>query len=99
MLAVGIERDRVPDDYSLRGGDIDRANAALAALDFAQLASDAGEPGDVLIAESGLGQLHAVVLTPGGHIHAHATLRQVVETPGAVPWPVLATWRAPLIEA
>ncbi|MGQ0660217.1 peptidoglycan endopeptidase [Sphingosinicella sp.] len=93
MMAAGIGRERTPDDYRLRGSDIDAANAGLAAMGFVRLPSDRGEPGDVLVAKSGPGQLHAAVLTPGGYVHAHAGLRRVVETPGALPWPVLAAWR------
>lgn len=93
MMATGIARERAPDDYRLRGGDIDQMNAGFAALGFVRLAPDRCKPGDVLVAESGPGQLHAAVLTPAGYVHAHAALRRVVEAPGALPWPVLAAWR------
>lgn len=92
-IAAGIAPERMPDDYRLRGGKVDPVNAGLAALGFVQLPSDHGEPGDVLVASSGPGQLHAAVLTPGGYVHAHAGLRRVVETPGALPWPIVSAWR------
>lgn len=50
-------------------------------------------PGDVLLVRAGLGQHHFLVLAKNGYIHADARLGRVVETPGAVMWPVLAAWR------
>jgi murein DD-endopeptidase / murein LD-carboxypeptidase len=103
MLAAGIPRDRLPDDYPLRGcaidKAIDRASTELLALGFISLPLDQCRPGDVLVTQSGSQQLHAVVLTAGGYVHAHIGQRRVVETPGAVPWPPLAAWRAPIVEA
>ena len=49
--------------------------------------------GDLLMVEAGPGQLHMIVMVPGGYVHADARLRRVVEAPGAPPWPVLAAWR------
>lgn len=93
MNATEIARDRVPEDYRLRDGDVRRMNAGFARLGFSPLPADKAEPGDIVVANSGPGQLHAVLLTPGGYIHAHAGLGRVVETPGAPPWPVHAAWR------
>jgi hypothetical protein len=52
-----------------------------------------GRAGDVALVRSGPGQLHLVILTGGGFVHADAMLRRVVERPGAVPWPVIGCWR------
>ena len=49
--------------------------------------------GDVLLVEAGPGQHHFLVLVEEGFVHADAGLGRVVETPGAVPWPVIAAWR------
>ena len=65
--------------------------ATLASLGLAPVAR--GEAGDVALASSGPGQLHLMILTPGGFVHADAMLRRVVERPGAVPWPLLGWWR------
>lgn len=91
--ATAIDVERVPDDYPLRGGKIEAAEAGFEQAGFVRLQPSEAQAGDVLIAGSGPGQLHAVVLTPGGYVHAHAGLRRVVETPGTVPWPGLAAWR------
>lgn len=55
-------------------------------------AADAGA-GDVLLVEAGPGQHHFLILLEHGFVHADARLGRVVETPGAVGWPVLAAWR------
>lgn len=91
--AIGMEPDRAPDDYHPGGGDPEGADRAFRVCGFARLAEDQVEAGDVLLVRSAPTQLHAVVLTRGGYIHAHAGLRRVVETPGAVPWPVISAWR------
>lgn len=90
--AMEIGAELVPDDYALRGGEIGELEDGLVRAGFLSVPGEA-EAGDVLIARSGPGQLHAVVLTPGGHVHAHAGLRRVVETPGVPPWSVLGAWR------
>lgn len=91
--AIGIEPDQAPDDYRLGDGDPDAAGTAFRSCGFTRLPENEAEPGDVLLVRIASTQLHAVVLTRGGHIHAHAGLRRVVETPGAVPWPVVSAWR------
>jgi cell wall-associated NlpC family hydrolase len=93
VIATGVEEVRVPDDYPLRGGDPAQMDAVFEALGFARVPYDRREPGDVLVARSGPGQLHVVVLTADGYVHAHAGLRRVVEAPGALPWYPLAAWR------
>lgn len=93
MLAGSVDLARVPDNYRLRGGNVDAANAVLDALGFIRLPADQGKPGDVVVLRSGPAQLHGAVLTPAGYIHAHAGLRRVIETPGPLPWPVLSAWR------
>ena len=39
-------------------------------------------------------QLHLMVGTGAGFVHAHAGLRRVVEMPGESPWPIIGWWRA-----
>jgi lipoprotein Spr len=93
MFAADIERDRVPDDYRLDGGDPEALRAGFGACGFSPLGMDQAEAGDVLLVRSAPAQIHAVVLTPDGFVHAHAGLRRVVETPGPIPWPVMCAWR------
>ncbi len=93
VMAAGVDPKRAPDDYRLRGGDPNVVNAGLIAGGFERLSPDQAGAGDVLVVRSAPEQLHAVVLTPEGHVHAHAGLRRVVETPAPVPWPILSAWR------
>lgn len=93
MLATETPPAGVPDDYHLRDGDTTRMNAAFDASGFFRLPVEQAEAGDVLVARSGPGQLHTLILTLGGYVHAHAGLRRIVEAPGTPPWPVLAAWR------
>jgi murein DD-endopeptidase / murein LD-carboxypeptidase len=93
MIAADVARDRVPDDYRLDGGDPDELHGGLDACGFARLGVEEAGSGDVLLVSSAPTQIHAVVLTADGFVHAHAGLRRVVETPGAVPWPVISAWR------
>ncbi len=39
-------------------------------------------------------QLHLMIGTGAGFVHAHAGLGRVVEMPGVSPWPVIGWWRA-----
>jgi murein DD-endopeptidase / murein LD-carboxypeptidase len=81
-----------PRDYALRGGDVDRAGAALAAAGLRAIGSEGAVAGDVILIGEGAGQLHLAVLTPTGFVHADAKLRRVVETPGR-PANILGFWR------
>ncbi|HEY8605002.1 peptidoglycan endopeptidase [Tsuneonella suprasediminis] len=85
----------LPNGYALRNtpsGDY-RAWVARAGL---IPASDAVEPGDILLARPGPAQLHLMVAISGGRfVHAHIGLRRVVATPGPPQWPVVAHWRLP----
>lgn len=81
-------------DYGLRSGDPDEVNGEFAASGFVRIATAEAGPGDVLLVQAGHRQLHVVILTPEGYLHADAALRRVVEVPGAVAWPVVGAWRA-----
>ncbi len=75
--------DAALDDYPLRG-------LALPDIIYAfcqsGLTQRQGPPqtGDIALITCGHGQYHVALLGPDSHIHAHAGLRRVVETPG---WP------------
>ena len=51
------------------------------------------DPGDLALVRPGPLQLHLMIGTGAGFVHAHAGLGRVVETPGLSPWPVLGWWR------
>ena len=81
-----------PRGYGLRFGDEARARGWLAAAGLR--AVEEARPGDVALVRPGPLQLHLMIVAPGGHVHAHAGLGRVVETPGASPWPLIGHWRA-----
>ncbi len=83
----------VPRGYSVRTAD----GAGVAALiDVAGLKRVRRDPaaGDLVLLKSGPAQCHLVVMTDAGFVHADAGIGRVVETPGPVPWPVIAVWEA-----
>ena len=91
-LTQAGHRGAAPRGYGLRSGD-----AALVRgwLEQAGLrAVEQGQAGDLALVRPGPLQLHLMILVPGGHVHAHAGLGRVVETPGPSPWPVIGHWRA-----
>ncbi len=83
----------LPTGYALRGAH----QAMLPLAQAAGLGAIDGQyrAGDVLLVQAGPAQAHLLILTGDGFIHAHAGLRRVVHTPGALPWTVLAGWRLP----
>lgn len=78
---AGIILYPAPDDYALRGTKRADVEAGLVA---AGLVRRIGKPacGDVALVHCGHGQLHLAIVGAQSHIHAHAGLRRVVETPG-----------------
>lgn len=92
-LASKLPIDLVPTGYSLRS----EATEDLLALTFEdrvkRIPPSEAQAGDVLLVRAGAGQSHFLVLLENGFVHADARLGRVVETPGAVVWPVLAAWR------
>lgn len=80
---AGVEIAPTFDDYPLRGMSLPDIISTFTAsgLTFRQ-----GVPriGDIALIDCGHGQYHVALLGPDSHIHAHAGLRRVVETPG---WP------------
>jgi murein DD-endopeptidase / murein LD-carboxypeptidase len=84
-------RGVVPRGYGLRSGDEALARAWLCEAGLAVVPE--GRAGDLALVRPGPLQLHLMILVPGGHVHAHAGLGRVVETPGPSPWPVIGHWR------
>ena len=88
-LVFGVRE--VPRGYSVRTAD----GAGVAALiDAAGLRRVRRDPvsGDLVLVKSGPAQCHLVVMTGAGFVHADAGIGRVVETPGSLPWPVIAIW-------
>ena len=94
-MASGVDPARVRQDYGLRTSDPEVVHRDFDQCGFFRVAPAAAAAGDVLLVKSGPMQLHVVVLTDLGYLHADASLRRVVEVPGPVPWPALSAWRWP----
>lgn len=77
--------------YGLRSGDAARACAWIDETGLVRVAEAA--VGDLMLVRPGPMQLHLMIRVEGGHVHAHAGLGRVVETPGPCPWPVIGVWR------
>ena len=92
-LAARLPEEMVPTGYRLRSV----AGEDVPALDMGgrtcPVSPADARAGDVLLVEAGPGQHHFLVLVEDGFVHADAGLGRVVETPGAIPWPVIAAWR------
>ena len=91
MLAYGVGDDDVRRDYRLSGDYRHELMAGLA-NGFRRVARRAARVCDLMLVEVSASQLHLVVRTETGFVHADAR-RGVVETPGAPEWPVIATYR------
>jgi murein DD-endopeptidase / murein LD-carboxypeptidase len=83
----------VPRGYSVRTADGAGVAAFIDAAGLSRVRRDA-RAGDLVLLKSGPAQCHLVVMTAAGFVHADAGIGQVVETPGAPPWPVIAIWEA-----
>lgn len=96
-VAMGREAQRdVPCAYGLRSGDVARAEGWLraAGLRPVERGVAGGQPGDLVLVRPGPLQLHLMIGTGTGFVHAHAGLGRVVEMPGVSPWPVIGWWRS-----
>ena len=92
-LAAELPAELLPSGYRLRSEvGPDMLSLTLDDRVAPIPAAEAGE-GDVLLVQTGAGQHHFLILLDNGFVHADAMLGRVVETPGAVAWPVVAAWR------
>lgn len=80
-----------PPRYSMRGGHPARFENGLRAAGLRPVRK--GRPGDLVLVQAGVAQVHLMIATGDGHVHAHAGLGQVVEMPGPSPWPVIGHYR------
>lgn len=85
-------------NYRLQSGDVGEVERELGGLGFDRSAPSAADAGNLLLVRVNHAQLHIVLLTPEGYLHADAGLRRVVEVPGPVPWPIVSAWRYALEE-
>lgn len=93
VAAIAMDKTPPLAAYTMRGNHW-RAIALVAAeMGLAEIFPGEARPGDLLMVEPGPGQLHMIVMTPNGFVHADARLRRVVEAPGRPAWPVLCAWR------
>jgi cell wall-associated NlpC family hydrolase len=83
-----------PTGYALRNSCGDQWQALLDAA-FTRRWSNVPQPGDVIVTAPAPNQQHLGIWTGASLIHAHAGLRKVVETPGAVDAPIIGIWFAP----
>jgi lipoprotein Spr len=91
--AAGVAAERVRRDYPLSGPGLAEVEHGLCDLGCFPVPSEKPQPGDVVLCSPGAGQIHLLVATESGFVHADAGLRMVVERPGPAPWPVLGVWR------
>jgi hypothetical protein len=91
--AAGVPAEKVRCDYALRGQRRAEIEEGLSDLGFQPVPGDIPEAGDILVCEVGPAQLHLVVRTASGFVHADARLRMVVERPLPLPWRVDSIWR------
>lgn len=91
LVAYGIGANAVRRDYRLSGDHRGELMAGLAGV-FRRVARGALRAGDLMLVEVSMRQVHLMVRTEEGFVHADAR-RGVVETPGAPEWPVVAVYR------
>lgn len=91
--AAGMAKAEIRSDYSLRGESRATIEHDLCDLGCRLVGSNDAEPGDIMVCAAGPAQMHVIVFTGTGFVHADAGLRMVVERPCPVPWPVLSIWR------
>ena len=90
VAALALGR-AAPRGYGLRSGDTAKAADWLKAAGLRPVME--GGAGDLALVRPGPLQLHLMVGTGAGFVHAHAGLRRVVEMPGESPWPIIGWWR------
>lgn len=89
---------RLPAGYALRTRRLPPLEPVVLRLGLLE-ATDAVRPGDVVMVRPGPGQHHLAIATAAERfVHAHASLRRVVEGPLHAAWPVIGHWRLPCPE-
>lgn len=91
IIAHEIDSRTVRRDYRLRGDHRRELMTGLAS-EFRRVPPSRQRAGDLILIRVADDQCHLAIRTPEGFVHADVR-RGVVETPGAPPWPVVATYR------
>lgn len=92
LAAFGLPEEIVRRDYRVRGEHRLEAEQCLRRY-FRSVPQKQLRAGDVMLLEVARDQLHLAVKTDAGFVHAHSTIRRVVETPGMPEWPLLGVYR------
>jgi hypothetical protein len=92
-FACGIEAERVPRNYALRGQALVEIERQLRDLGGRRVEIPVLFLGDIALCRAGPAQFHMVVITPFGFVHADAGLRRVVQRPFPIPWMMESAWR------
>jgi hypothetical protein len=91
VAAIAFDR-LVPADYPLRGGEAQRIAAAIDGVGLRRADLTPAGGGRLLLIAAGPGQFHVGITTKEGFVHADASLRRVVETPGRPTGVVIGAW-------
>lgn len=94
LAAVAFDIVAPHADYGLRGGDAVVFVAMIERAGLRKIEPDIANAGSLLMVMPGPRQLHLLVLTPTGFVHADARLRRVVEVVGRPAFPILHAWAA-----
>ncbi len=90
---VGMELD-APSGYALRTARPDAYARWFEQSPLLRLAASAPDlPGDIWCVRPAACQLHLMIFTAHGHVHAHSGLRRTVLTPHPSPWPAWRRYR------
>ena len=79
-------------DYRLRGDHAAELRAGLQS-GFRRIGRARARAGDLLLWRISTDQLHLVVLTEAGYVHADAGIGRIVEVPGSAPWKLVASYQ------
>jgi murein DD-endopeptidase / murein LD-carboxypeptidase len=91
VAALAFDVGDVPYGYSLRMADADGVAALIAAAGLKHVVRSP-RAGDLILLRSGPAQVHLAVMTEAGFVHADASARRVVETPGAPRGALIGVW-------
>lgn len=91
LASYAIDGAEVRRDYRLRGDHIAELQRRIER--FFRRLDGKEEAGDLLLCRIADDQLHLAISCGDSFIHADASLRKIVETPGAPLWPVETIYR------
>ena len=92
LRVFDLPDEHVRNDYRLRDR-LDQRSEQMIRQFFLRVRTGSTKPGDLLLLAAPANQVHFAVKTARGFVHAHAGLRQVVETPGQPAWPIIGVFR------